>query len=119
MKSSSSKISVIVRGLKGLAIALTCAVMLFSSSMPAFAFGMNKSANPSEGAAQLDQVQQESEKVSNSQPRGRESVQTKAERGLNGVQGAADTGKMKSPSDASGATTVKEQVEGALDSALN
>lgn len=115
MKSSLTKISAVVRSLKGLMIALTCAVMLSSISLPAFAFGMNTSSSPTEGTAKLNQAQQESEDVIKGQPRGMNAVQEKAQRGLNGVQGAADTGKMKSPGDSEGATTVRGEIKDVLD----
>ncbi|MEM9976524.1 MAG: hypothetical protein AAF808_02740 [Cyanobacteria bacterium P01_D01_bin.2] len=108
-----------VRAAKAFAIALVCTAVLVANSSPAFAFGMKGSAAPSDGMAQLDETYQEAKDVTESQPRGTEEVASKAAQGLNGVQGAADTGKMKSPGDSTGAKTVKEDVKDALESAID
>ena len=105
-----------VRAAKALMVAFVCATVLVVNVSPAFAFGIRGSAEPSEGTAVLDDVYQGSKQVTESQPRGMKEVQKKASEGLNGVQGAANTGKMKSPGDSPGAQTVKDDVKDAIDS---
>ena len=105
-----------VRAAKVFAVALLCAVALFINGSPAFAFGTKTPAEPSKGAAQLDNVYQQAKQVTESQPRGMKEVKDKASQGLNGVQGAADADKMKTTGDSSGATTVKDDVKDALGS---
>ena len=55
----------------------------------------------------------------NSNPRSLEEISKEAEGGLNAVQGSADKGKMISPEDASGETTVKEQAENFIKNLTN
>lgn len=108
-----------VRAAKAFAVAFVCAAVLIANSSPAFAFGMKSAAEPSSGTAQLDEIYQEAKDVTKSQPRGMDTVTGKASQGLNGVQGTADTDKMKSPGDSPGATTVKSEAKEALKSALD
>lgn len=108
-----------VRAAKVFAIALVCTAVLVANSSPAFAFGMRGSAAPSDGTAQLDETYQEAKDVTESQPRGMEEVASKASQGLNGVQGTADAGKMKSAGDSAGAETVKEDVKDVIESAVD
>lgn len=114
-----TNVSAWVRAAKIAAIAFVCATAVFVNTAPAFAFGMKTSADPAEGTVQLDGIYEESEQAIKGQPRGMKEVQKKASEGLNGVQGSANTGKMKSSSDSTGASTVKDDVKDALDSVLD
>ena len=105
-----------VRAVRVLAIALVFAVVLFTNSSPALAFGTKTPAEPSEGTAQLDDIYQQAKQVTEGQPRGMEETKGKASQGLNSVQGAANAEKMKSSGD-TGATTVKDDIKNALESA--
>lgn len=108
-----------VRAAKVFAIALVCTAVLVANSSPAFAFGIQGSAEPSEGTAQLDKTYQEAKEVAKGQPRGMQEVQSKASSGLNGVQGTADASKMKNASDSTTAQTVEDDVKDAMESTLN
>lgn len=114
-----TNVSTWVRAAKIAAVAFLCATTLFVNSAPAVAFGMKTSAEPTDGTTQLDRIYEESEQAIKGQPRGMEAVQKKASEGLNGVQGSANAGKMKSPGDSTGASTVKDDVKDALDSVLD
>lgn len=103
------------RFLKMAVLALVGTAVLTLHSAPALAFGIGGSAQPSEGTTQLDNVYEESKEVSNSNPRGMGEVQKKASEGINGVQGAADMNKMKSPGDSPAAQTVKDDVKDAFE----
>ncbi|MEM7772427.1 MAG: hypothetical protein AAF327_18180 [Cyanobacteria bacterium P01_A01_bin.37] len=91
-------------------------MVLFLNSSPAFAFGTKSSSNPSAGAAQLDETLQEAREAINGQPRGMDKIQSKARQGINEVQGDADIDKMNRPENSQDATTVKGDIERALDS---
>lgn len=106
----------VIKAVRPFAIAAACALLIFSSASPALAFG-NSSSKPSDGLKQLDRVQQKSEAAVSGgieSNNGARSVQKNASEGLNGVQGRANKGKMKSPSDAN-ATSIEENVEEALE----
>lgn len=89
---------------------LLCVTLLFSNALSAAAIGTSKSM-PTEGTEQLKGIQQETDKVANSNPRSMQEVQAKAQKGLNAVQGDADKDKMYRPSNSGDATTVKEEVK--------
>lgn len=104
------------RSLKLVAIAFVFATFILANASPAFAFG-GSSSKPSDGAASLSGVQSKSDKVAKSQPRSGKEVSNVAQDGLNGVQGAADKGKMIKPSDTD-ATTVKDDIESGIKSVM-
>ncbi|MEM9803824.1 MAG: hypothetical protein AAF959_00975 [Cyanobacteria bacterium P01_D01_bin.56] len=108
-----------LRTAKIFTVALVCAAVLVVNSSPAFAFGMRNSAESSQGTAQLDEIYQESKQVTEGQPRGMDEVARKASQGLNSVQGAADTDKMKSSGDSQGATTIKDEAKDILESVID
>ncbi len=103
-------------GLRPFAIAFICALFLFTSAAPAFAFG-NSSSSPAKGVEELNGIQKESEKAISgklSSNNDGKSVMKNSAEGLNGVQGKADKEDMYSPDDSS-ATSVEENIQAALE----
>lgn len=93
-----------------------CGLLFFSSVYPAGA----ATSNPTEGEANLNRIQAETDKVGkgDSYPRGIEEVTEKAQQGSNAVQGGADKDKMVKPKETN-ATTVKEKAANFLDDLTN
>lgn len=116
MQFLSSTASFFKQCLKGVFVVLACAVMLFSSSLPAYAIGTQTPSSPSKGTAELDQVHQQSKNAVKGQPQSRAEVQSRANQGLNGVQGSAANENMNRPSDSGNANTVMDDVEDAFES---
>lgn len=105
----------ILRPLRILVIAFTCAVLLFTNVVPALAAGTTTPSKPTEGETQLKKIYDESEKSLNSGLDSIEEVTERAQRGINEVQGGADLDKMSTPENSQEATTFKDQVKKALD----
>lgn len=117
MKSISNRLSALFARLRPFAIAAACALLIFSSMSPAYAFGGARS-DKAKGLEQLEGVQKESEKAisgSIKSDNDRESVTKNSQEGLNGVQGAANKENMISPDNAQG-TTIEENIKEALES---
>jgi hypothetical protein len=108
-----------LRPLRFLVIVFACSLLILSNSLPASAIGSSKS-KPSDGVVKLDKIEQRAEDVLKTPlaPSAEEAQARSQEPGsLNEVQGAADINKMNRPSNSRGATTAKDQIEGALDKA--
>ena len=119
MKSVRNYFSALLSHLRPFAVALACALLIFSSAAPAFAFGSN-SSSPSKGGESLDTITKKSEEAISGPLTNKndgESVMKNAQRGLNGVQGAGDTENMISRDEAQtkGATSVEENIKGTLE----
>ena len=116
VRESADYLASSLSGLRPFAIAFVCALFLFTSAAPAFAFG-NSSSSPSKGVEELNGVQKESEKAISgklSDNNDGKSVMKNSAEGLNGVQGKADKENMYSPDDSS-ATSVEQNIEEALE----
>lgn len=116
MKRAYNSFCTLMAKLRPAAIALACALMVFSVAAPAMAFG-NSSSSADKGLEQLDSVQEKSEeaitgKIDNANDG--ENVMKNSQEGLNGVQGAANKQNMKSPAN-SGATSIEENIKEALE----
>ena len=119
MKSVRNYFSVLLSHLRPFAVALACALLIFSSAAPAFAFGSTPSS-PSKGEEPLDTITKKSEEAISGPLTNKndgESVMKNSQRGLNGVQGAGDTENMISRDEAQtkGATTIEENIKGTLE----
>lgn len=117
MKGFRSYASAFLAGLRPVAIALACALLVFSSAAPALAFGGSNS-RAEKGLEQLDTVQNKSEEAisgAKSQVDETGKVMKNSAEGLNGVQGQANRKDMVSPNDTNGATTIEENIKNALD----
>ena len=93
--------------------AALCALVFVANVQPASAFG-GSGSKPSDGVVQLDKVEQRSKDVLKNGPRDGDAVASRAEGGLNGVQGGADASKMSTPANSPEATTVADNVKGAI-----
>ena len=91
-----------------------CGLLFVASAYPAQA----ATSKPTDGEATLNKIQDKTDDVANSNPRGIEEVTKEAQKGLNAVQGSADADEMIDPSEAN-ATTVKEKAASFLDNLTN
>ena len=76
-----------------------CGLLFVSSAFPAQA-----ASNVTEGEANLNRIQKETDEVAESTPRGIKEITEKAQGGLNEVQGAADKDKMIRPEESDAET---------------
>ncbi len=93
--------------------AFICSLLFIASAYPVQAAINSK---PTDGEANLNSIQNETDKVGNpsAYPKGLEETTKKAQGGLNEVQGDADKDKMISPEDTN-ATTVKDKAANFLE----
>ncbi|WP_026098084.1 hypothetical protein [Kamptonema formosum] len=98
-----------------LAALCVCVLLFVSSALPASAAHRS---DPTEGEANLTQIEKKSQEAVLSKPYDLEKTQAEANKGINEVQGDADRDKMITPETAN-ATSVKEQVERALEKLTN
>ena len=87
-----------------------CGVLFIATASPAQA---EKTRDPN-GEASLNRIQDKTDDVARSNPRGINEVTKEAQKGTNAVQGGADADKMISPDETS-ATTVKEKAASFFD----
>src|SRR5690349_15362531 len=113
MKNMTFVIS-LLRPVRFLIVAFTCAVLLISNAFPAFAIESYQS-NPTEATTQLLETQRKTDEIGRSAPPGLKKVQEESNKGLNEVQGDADIDKMKRPDNSQGATSVEEEVQNLLE----
>ncbi len=93
---------------------VVCGMLFISSAYPANAV----TSKTTDGEAKLNKIQEKTEDVSRSNPRGIEEVTKEAQKGLNEVQGSADAEKMNNPSNPD-ADTVKEKAANFFDNLTN
>ena len=86
-----------------------CALMFVSNAFPAFAV----TSSLTKGEAQLTGIEKEAQKAVLKDPMSLEETQEKANEGINGVQGDADSEKMKNPSNTT-STSFEQQVRKAV-----
>ncbi|MGF1459543.1 MAG: hypothetical protein ACFBSG_11005 [Leptolyngbyaceae cyanobacterium] len=97
------------------AVALfVCTLLFIGSATSAFAIGSTPS-DSSKGVAELNDLKETSRKAVRDEPRSKDEVKGKAQRGPNEVQGDADLNKMKNPGNSQQSKTVAEQAENALE----
>ncbi|MEH2110767.1 hypothetical protein [Nostoc sp.] len=113
MKIVASVLSML-RPVRFLVVAFTCALVLLSNAFPAFAIDSYQS-HPTEGTTQLLDIQRKTDEAAKEPPQGLKKVQEESNKGLNEVQGAADIDKQKRPENSEGATSVEENVKNLLD----
>ncbi|MBD2516497.1 hypothetical protein H6G93_16035 [Nostoc sp. FACHB-973] len=113
MKIIASVLSVL-RPVRFLVVAFTCALLLLSNAFPAFAIDSYQSKS-TEGETQLLDIQRKTDEAARKPPAGLEEVQRKSNEGLNEVQGAADFDKQKRPENSQSATSVEESIKNVLD----
>ncbi|MCC5619225.1 hypothetical protein LC605_29955 [Nostoc sp. CHAB 5836] len=113
MKIIASVLSVL-RPVRFLVVAFTCALILLSSAFPAFAIDSYQS-DPTEGTTQLLDIQRKTDEAAKSPPAGMKKVQEESNKGLNEVQGAADIDQQKNPENSQSATSVEENIKNVLE----
>lgn len=113
MKIIASVVS-ILRPVRFLVVAFTCAVLLLSSALPAFAIDSYQS-DPTEATTQLLDIQRKTDEAAKAPPAGLKKVQKESNEGLNEVQGAADIDKQKRPENSQSATSVEGNVKNFLE----
>ncbi|MBD2448005.1 hypothetical protein H6G76_12680 [Nostoc sp. FACHB-152] len=104
----------LLRPVRFLVVAFTCALLLISNAFPAFAIESYQS-NPTEATTQLLETQKKTDEIGRSAPPGLKKVQEESNKGLNEVQGDADIDKMKRPENSQNATTVEEEIQNVLE----
>ncbi|MBW4616736.1 MAG: hypothetical protein KME21_26510 [Desmonostoc vinosum HA7617-LM4] len=113
MKVIASVLS-ILRPVRFLVVAFTCALLLLSTALPASAIDSYQS-KPTEGTTQLLETQRKTDEIAKSAPPGLKKVQEESNKGLNEVQGDADVDKMKRPENSQSATSVEDNVKNLLE----
>lgn len=103
--------SISKRAIRIIVAAFTCALLFFSSAYPAAAIGSQKT-NPTEGEANLNDIQRMTDTSVPNPPLTLKEVQERTQGGPNEVQGAADLDKMKNPENSQGTSFVDEVKEG-------
>ena len=103
----------ILRPVRFLIVAFTCALIFLSSNYPALAISSYQS-DPTEGTTQLLETQRLTDEAAKSPPAKLKEVQEKSNQGLNEVQGDADIDKMKRPENSQSATSVENEVQNIL-----
>ncbi|MEC4881228.1 MAG: hypothetical protein SAL70_07735 [Scytonema sp. PMC 1070.18] len=113
MKKTGFGLSVL-RPVRFLMVAITCALLFFSNVVPAFAIESYQS-QPEEATTQLLETQRETDKASAKPPlSAEEQIEKTKGGGLNEIQGTADIEKMKRPENSQAATTVEDEVKNLL-----
>ena len=93
---------------------LICGLLFVATANPVQA----ATSKATDGEANLNRIQDKTDEVADSNPRGIEEITKEAQKGTNAVQGGADKDKMISPDEAN-ATTVKEKAASFLDNLTN
>lgn len=108
--------SFILRSIRLVVIAFTCAVLFVSNASPAAALGTPNAprTNTDKGSVQLDDIQAKSEEVTKAPPLSGGETQREANKGLNEIQGDSNKDQMFRPENSRG-TTVTDRVEEALE----
>lgn len=91
-----------------------CTLLVLGTASPVLAFG-NSNSSPSDGVATMNDLKETSKQAVKAEPRDTKEVQSKAQGGLNSVQGSANLDKMNAPENSQAATTVSDQVEDMLE----
>lgn len=104
----------ILRPVRFLIVALTCALVFLSSAVPALAIGSYQS-DPKEATTQLLETQKKTDETAKSAPLGLKKVQEESNKGLNEVQGDADINKMKRPENSANVDSVEDNVKNLLE----
>jgi hypothetical protein len=109
--------SSLLNSARALILVSICAVFVFTNAVPVFAIESYQS-KPKEATTQLLETQRLTDEVSRSAPTGLKATQERANKGINEVQGDADTDKMKRPENSKSAVTVKDEVKNVLDKVI-
>jgi len=112
--SFRNRMAAVLRPIRTLLVAMTCAVLLFMNAAPAFAIS-SQPTDPAKGEPGLQDIFEKSEDALKSDEYlGMDKVKEEANKGINEVQGAADKNDMYRPETSQRATSAEEQVERVL-----
>jgi hypothetical protein len=104
------------RPVRFLVTAIACLfVLLFN--VPQASANTPPQSSPQQGADQLLSIEKQSEDLTFRKPDDLKDVQSRANKGINEVQGDADADKMKNPSNTTSGTSVESQVKNLLEKA--
>lgn len=107
------------RWLRGLVVAVACALVLLTNAYPALAIGSNPS-QPSEGETRLNEIFKESQDaIRPENALDSDKIIERANEGLNEVQRDADLDQMNRPENSRQATSVAEQVQRVFDKTID
>ncbi len=108
--------SIILHPVRFLIVAFAFTVLFFSSALPAAALGSSPSS-PTDGEQHLNEIQRKTEQAVIDPPMNLKEIQKRSQArkgGINEIQGAADINKMSTPENSKQATSVIDEVKGAL-----
>ena len=107
-----------LRLVRFLVAACVCVLLTVSNAFPAYSDPVNPTANkaaPEQGEVQLRSIEREAQEAVLKDPYTREKTQTKANEGLNEIQGAADINQMSRPDNSGDAISVEEKSKNFLE----
>lgn len=107
------RMAALLRPIRTLLVAVTCAVLLFMNAAPALAIS-SQPTSPQKGEPGLQDIFEKSEDALKSDDTLTMKVKDEANKGLNEVQGAADKNDMYRPETSQDAVDAETQVERAL-----
>ncbi|MBD1933701.1 MULTISPECIES: low temperature-induced protein [Cyanophyceae] len=123
MKSIRFNLSAWVRPVRLVIAAVACAFLVFSYATPAFSASKNNpptgisgtQSKPSDGEANLLDIELKSQEAVLSKPYSLEETQKEASKGLNEIQGDSDIENMKRPENTQGVDSIEQKIEKALE----
>jgi predicted PurR-regulated permease PerM len=98
-------------------VAFTCAILIFSTAFPALAGGKTAPTNLTKGEAPLNDIIDKSQDIIQNGIPSMEQVQKEANKGINEVQGSADSDKMNRPDNSRKAVSIEERIKTGLEKA--
>ncbi len=107
-----------LRPVRFLVAACICALLLLSNAFPAFADPVNPTSSkssPQQGEANLQSIEKEAQKAVLKDPYSQDDTKSKANQGLNEIQGAADVDQMNTPENSGGAISVEDKSKNFLE----
>jgi hypothetical protein len=103
-----------IQSLRNLLILFTCAVFLLANTASVLALGQTAPTKLTKGEVQLNKILDKSEKTLQNGLPSLSGEETRANQGINGVQGKADMNKMNRPDNSRQAVSIEDQIETGL-----
>ncbi len=110
-----------IRPVRFLVAICISALLLFSTAFPASADPVNPTSSkssPQQGEANLQSIEKEAQKAVLKDPYSQKETQTKANQGLNEIQGAADIDQMNRPENSQDAISVEDKSKNFLEAII-
>ncbi len=107
-----------LRPVRFLVAACVCALLVLSNAFPAYSDPVNITGNPTapqQGETQLRSIEREAQEAVLKDPYSQEKTKTKANEGLNEIQGAADVNEFSRPENSQGAISVEDKSKNFLE----